>query len=177
MGSSVDFSGKNLKSIPESSDIPNLHTLAILNLSQNQLTDLKGIQRVSETLLELDLNYNHLKSLSDELFLLKHLKKLKVQHCELSSLNPKIEQLSSLLELDVSNNALKSLPLMPKSIELLNASFNQLESIPKGTTFRDDSDVCSRTLCWVQVIALSNTSQEQSDQHPQGNRYHNSVIS
>jgi Leucine-rich repeat (LRR) protein len=130
---------KNFDNIQELGGV-SLNGVVSVNVSNNQLEDIRGIQKLAITLKELNLSYNPLKTLSDDVSLLQNLKCLKLSNCGLIELNPKIGHLVQLCELDVSNNSLKTLPggavKTLKSLETLNLSFNQLESLPGGT------DIC-----------------------------------
>jgi internalin A len=122
----LDLSYLELTEIP--SDISKLIQLTELNLSGNQLADIKGLEQLTQ-LTELNLGKNQLTKIKD-LKHLTHLTKLDLSDNQLADIKG-LEQLTQLTQLDLSDNRLadiKGLEQLNKLVEL-NLSGNQLVEI------------------------------------------------
>jgi Leucine-rich repeat (LRR) protein len=90
---SLDYSNQKLKSL-EGVKLPEhvLKHIISLNLNTNELETIVGISKVVNVE-ELDLSFNALKILQEEVFTLARLRKLKLSNCKLADLSPKIANL------------------------------------------------------------------------------------
>ncbi|AKB37101.1 Leucine-rich repeat containing protein [Methanosarcina siciliae C2J] len=111
--------------------------LTVLNLSENQLTQLPSEIGELVNLKTLDLSFNELTQLPPEITELKNLTTLDLSRNQLTQLPPEITELKNLTELYLYSNQLTQLP--PEITELknlteLNLSWNQLTQLPPEIT-------------------------------------------
>lgn len=124
----LDISCNKVNTLPP--DLSSMKNLRIVNMSFNQfshfptsLCDLKSLEY-------LDLSNNRLTSVSSRLSKLHHLKVLLISNNCLKDL---LDNLSSVETLDVSGNLLRQISVTNmKSLRVLIASKNQLNSMPSG---------------------------------------------
>ncbi|RLN95717.1 hypothetical protein BBJ28_00005315 [Nothophytophthora sp. Chile5] len=107
--------------------------LEVLFLQHNRLVETpKSLEKCS-ALVTLDLSFNQLKVLSDEIGALTKLETLKLSHNGLQALPETLGGLTSLQTLDVTHNSLVTLPGSVgelHNLETLLLSHNQLQSLP-----------------------------------------------
>ena len=107
--------------------------LTILNLSNNQLTQLPLEIKKLKNLISLDLSYNQLTQLPPEIGELKKLGTLHLQNNQLTQLPSEIKELTKLIALYLSYNQLTQLPPEIgelKNLTTLHVSNNQLTQLP-----------------------------------------------
>jgi internalin A len=145
------WSGKNLTHFPD--EIPNLTSLTLLDLSNNQLRNIPNLSSLTalrtlklgdnaftsigswlgelQSLTELDISVNSLTHLPDELP--EHLLSLNASNNRLSALPESIARLSELKVLKLNNNELPKLPAGVATLgalEELCVQDNRLTSLP-----------------------------------------------
>jgi Leucine-rich repeat (LRR) protein len=129
---SLDLSSLNLEYIPD--EIKDLAYLKILNLSENNLTELPDFIYSNIHLECLDLSYNRITALPDAIESLTSLEILNVRCNELAELPETIGKLVMLTSLDISHNRLAALPETVDKLTLLeqcNIRGNNLQNIPE----------------------------------------------
>ncbi|EGC29857.1 hypothetical protein DICPUDRAFT_51061 [Dictyostelium purpureum] len=128
---SVEISDRYLVTFPlELRQLPNLK---YLNLSRNKITRVDGVSGILN-LEELDISYNALTILSDDLFLCNKLNKLNLSFNQISQIQSLIQQLKQIKQINLSNNIISQLPNeigFLKNLTVLNISFNKLQNLPK----------------------------------------------
>lgn len=164
-----DLSDCNLKEIPAGVFIYcRVLRKEILNLCNNQLTTITNCNNNSIGLLSdlqliriLNLKFNRIKQLPDEIYKLENLRELLISNNQLVKLPQSINQLRYLEHLDVSNNNLQSiseLSCMP-NLQILNISGNKsLCRLP--TTLATCDKLCDlildqETIQWPSVDILA----------------------
>lgn len=101
-GTTLDLSGQQLTSLPES--VLNRTDVTVLNLSNNQLTTLPaGINRLTN-LEVLNVENNRLQSFPPEISQLKHLREILANNNRMTSLQPELGNMTWLQLLDISGN-------------------------------------------------------------------------
>ncbi|ONK62600.1 uncharacterized protein A4U43_C07F5790 [Asparagus officinalis] len=118
--------------------LSSLKYLAVLSLSQNQLTTLPSALGSLTSLSQLHISKNMLTSLPDELGLLNQLQVLKANNNRISLVPPSIGNCCSLIEIDFSSNLLIELPETfgkLRNLKALHLSNNGLKSLP-STLFK-----------------------------------------
>lgn len=150
-----DLSDCNLKEIPAGVFIYcRVLRKEILNLCNNQLTTITNCNNNSIGLLSdlqllrvLNLRFNRIKQLPDEIYKLENLRELLISNNQLTKLPQSINSLRYLEHLDVSNNNLQSisqLSCMP-NLQILNISNNKnLHQLP--TTLATCDKLCDLIL-------------------------------
>jgi Leucine-rich repeat (LRR) protein len=129
----LDLSGLFLEKIPET--IKDVHRLAILNLSENNLTGLPNFSDALTSALEyLDVSYNKLSALPESIGNLTSLENLNVRCNELSELPDAIEKLTLLNSLDISYNRISALPegINNLPLEHCNIRGNTIQTLPEN---------------------------------------------
>jgi leucine-rich repeat protein SHOC2 len=119
-------------------------SLRVLRLQQNRLKGLPASMAGLDAIEELDLSYNELESLPDELGQLKRLKLFDLQGNRLRTLPRTVGQLTALLRLTLHENQLTALPDsigQLASLERLDASHNALRALPEAID-------CWRAMHW-----------------------------
>ncbi|GAM27463.1 hypothetical protein SAMD00019534_106390 [Acytostelium subglobosum LB1] len=127
----LEISEKHLVSFP--AELSQLRRLVTLSLAHNNIQRLDGIAGLV-TLEDLDLSYNSLQQLTDELFMVVQLNKLNISFNQLQALPPAINMLKLLRTLNLMNNQLTALPKeigQTISLQTMNISFNKIVLIPK----------------------------------------------
>ena len=131
----LDLSNLELSSLPQIFHADVFTTRLIrLNLYFNKLQSLPEQIGQLQALKDLDIASNKLRSLSVSIGLLQALKNLDIASNSLQSLPEQIGQLPVLQYLDVSNNQLQSLPEQIGQLPVLHhldVSNNQLQSLPE----------------------------------------------
>jgi len=107
----LNFAGDGLKKVPDLSEYPNLE---ILNLAQNQLTDIKGCFKGLSMLEVLNLGYNLLSEVNDSFYDLISLEVIALYHNQLVDIRGCFEGLDKLETIRIANN-----PLSDDSINYL----------------------------------------------------------
>ncbi|KAM4722722.1 leucine-rich repeat-containing protein 40 isoform 2-T2 [Rhinophrynus dorsalis] len=126
------LASNKLQSLSE--DIKLLPALVVLDIHDNQLSDLPRAIGELVNLQKLNASHNKLKELPKELTHLQNLKSLLLQHNQLEELPDTLGQLSILEELDVSNNCLKNISPCLGNLSILvrfNLSNNKLKILPE----------------------------------------------
>ena len=104
--------------------------LGVLDLSHNQLSVVE--ERVAANVVDLRLNNNYLRFISDQVLLNSSVSLLSLSNNQLNSLPPNLFHHLSLREVNLANNSLSSLPETlfhgQLSLEILNLEGNMLES-------------------------------------------------
>ncbi len=126
----LDLQAKDLTSLPDVFDYPELNHLIVVNLNHNNLIALPESFCQLAALQELCLKNNKLTALSD-FSKLTALRKLDLSSNNLSVL-PNLSQLKALRHLDLSNNSLSDLPHLSqlKALQYLDLSNNSLSALP-----------------------------------------------
>ncbi|EFA79149.1 villin [Heterostelium album PN500] len=127
----LEINGRHLVAFPM--QLNQLTKLKTLSLAHNNIQKLDGVSQVL-TLEDLDLSYNSLQLLSDELYHVVNLKKLNISFNQLQSIGANIALLKQLKVLNLSNNQLVAIPKeigQSLSLQIINISFNKLEALPK----------------------------------------------
>ncbi|MDR2815162.1 MAG: AAA family ATPase, partial [Proteiniphilum sp.] len=128
----LDLSGLCLDKIPET--IKDIHSLTILNLSENHLTRLSDFSDTLPATLEyLDVSYNKLPVLPESIGNLTSLETLNVRCNELMELPEAIGKLTMLNTLDISYNRISVLPesINTLPLEHCNVRGNNLQTLPE----------------------------------------------
>lgn len=149
----LDLSEKQLKKIPEI--VSKLHNLQELNLSQNKLSNLNGVENLNN-LQVLNIGMNDFKIFPIEITKFKNLKSLSIWWNDITTFpdkffsdNCKIEELdmTSMFEFDFKSNLnkihsfknLKKLNLGNNQIPNLTVQFDKLENLEVFGYIRQDS--------------------------------------
>ncbi|EAL66222.1 hypothetical protein DDB_G0282725 [Dictyostelium discoideum AX4] len=129
---SVEISDRFLVTFPL--ELKQLLNLKFLNLSRNKITRLDGISNILK-LEDLDVSYNAISIISDDLYQCKLLEKLNLSFNQINNIQSSfIAQLKLLKVLNLSNNLLSQLPNeigFLNNLTTLNLSFNKLQQLPK----------------------------------------------
>ncbi|KAG7999378.1 Leucine-rich repeat-containing protein 40 [Nibea albiflora] len=116
-----------------SDDIRLLPALIMLDLHDNQLSNLPSALGELQELQQLRLSHNQLRSLPVEVCTLRNLQSLILQQNLLESLPEELGQLENLTDLDLSNNHLKTVPSSLSRLtclQKLNLSYNKISCLP-----------------------------------------------
>ncbi|KAM5147832.1 leucine-rich repeat-containing protein 40 [Mantella aurantiaca] len=116
-----------------SQDIRLLPALVVLDVHDNQLSELPSVIGELVNLQRLNISHNKLKSLPEELAELQNLKNLLLHHNQLEEAPDSMGRLNALEELDLSNNSLRSISSGLGSLTYLtrlNLSNNKLKALP-----------------------------------------------
>ncbi|KYQ96706.1 villin [Tieghemostelium lacteum] len=127
----VEISDKFLVTFPL--ELKQLRELKSISLTRNRIHSLDGISSIVK-LEEVDLSYNSLVRLQDELFKCIQLIKLNLSFNQINQLPPLIGNLRLLQLLNLSNNSINLIPSdigQLGNLTILNLSFNQLQALPK----------------------------------------------
>lgn len=128
----LDLSNNQLSELPE--EIEALANLSSLDLSKNQLATLPLTIGSLARLTSLDLSSNEFVELPPQIGQLTTLNALNLSSNQLTKLPPQIKRLVALKSLDVSNNKLTSLPPVASRLESLTSlslDGNRISSLPK----------------------------------------------
>ncbi|KAK5584851.1 hypothetical protein RB653_006469 [Dictyostelium firmibasis] len=129
---SVEISDRFLVTFPL--ELNQLLNLKFLNLSRNKIRRLDGVSTILK-LEDLDISYNALSIISDDLYQCKSLEKLNLSFNQINNIQSSfIAQLKLLKVLNLSNNILSQLPNeigFLSNLTILNLSFNKLQQLPK----------------------------------------------
>ncbi|KAN0029376.1 hypothetical protein ACTFIV_011267 [Dictyostelium citrinum] len=129
---SVEISDRFLVTFPL--ELKQLLNLKFLNLSRNKITRLEGVSNILK-LEDLDVSYNAISIISDDLYQCKLLEKLNLSFNQINSIQSSfIAQLKLLKVLNLSNNLISQLPNeigFLNNLTTLNLSFNKLQQLPK----------------------------------------------
>uniref|UniRef100_T1IXJ7 Disease resistance R13L4/SHOC-2-like LRR domain-containing protein n=1 Tax=Strigamia maritima TaxID=126957 RepID=T1IXJ7_STRMM len=134
----VDLSRLNLANnqiTKISHEIVNLAALQVLDIHDNQLTDLPDSMAVLTQLTKLDVSCNRLPKIPSCIYSLTELRVLLLQNNQLSEVDDDVRELGRLEELNLSTNNLHKLPntiMSLSNIRRFNLSFNNLKEIPNG---------------------------------------------
>ena len=124
----LDISYNKINTLPP--DLNSMKNLRIVNMAFNQFSNFPASLCDLKSLEYLDLSNNHLTSVSSRVSKLPHLKVLLISNNYLKDL---LDNLPSVETLDVSGNILRQLSVTNmKSLRVLIASKNQLNSLPSG---------------------------------------------
>eukprot|EP01113_Clastostelium_recurvatum_P025348 TRINITY_DN3049_c0_g1_i6.p1 TRINITY_DN3049_c0_g1~~TRINITY_DN3049_c0_g1_i6.p1 ORF type:complete len:1531 (-),score=371.56 TRINITY_DN3049_c0_g1_i6:86-4678(-) len=129
---SLYLSSQHFAEIPKDILTPtNFQFVTIIDLNDNELTSVDGLEGFAPCLVQLDLSHNRLAHVLP-ITQLRSLTHLNMAHNLLATLPQQIGELSLLRELNVSHNQLSSLPpslSRLSSLRVLNVSSNQLTSL------------------------------------------------
>jgi len=127
----LEISDRFLVHFPQ--ELKQLKLLKILSLARNKITKLDGISNVA-SLEDLDLSYNALTILQDELFNCPVLIKLNLSFNQISQLPSSVQNAKLLQIFNLSNNIITAIPIdmgLVSNLTILNLSFNRLTVLPK----------------------------------------------